>query len=186
MSSQYNFATCTHSYAVYINGEKELEFAVADEFLYSTDVKTDHLMMAACRPLIEKYPEVMKLIKKNFGESGSLCDCTVCTLDEAQWSMAVEYSFGQTTSVKPNLTSKPAAPKKLNLGSTVGRSKIIDSFPGIHEMVKHPVDGHMDDLESVIISLNDEEQWTREQIADWLETLDIDIRFKPKETSGSQ
>lgn len=33
-------------------------------------------------------------------------------------------------------------------------------------------------LKTVIIHLNDHCQWTREEIADWLETLDIDITLK--------
>lgn len=34
-------------------------------------------------------------------------------------------------------------------------------------------------LERAIILLNDREGWTREQIADWIETLDIDTRLEP-------
>jgi hypothetical protein len=32
-------------------------------------------------------------------------------------------------------------------------------------------------LSSVIIHLNDDHAWTREQVADWIETLDVDLRF---------
>lgn len=32
-------------------------------------------------------------------------------------------------------------------------------------------------LYAIIMELNDFHHWTREQIADWLETLDIDIEF---------
>lgn len=34
------------------------------------------------------------------------------------------------------------------------------------------------DLQTVIIHLNDHHKWTREQIADWLETLDLDLSFR--------
>lgn len=35
-------------------------------------------------------------------------------------------------------------------------------------------------LTSIIQHLNDSHEWTREQIADWLETLDIDLTFAPE------
>lgn len=35
-------------------------------------------------------------------------------------------------------------------------------------------------LECVIIHLNDERGWTREAVADWLDTLEIDLSFKVK------
>lgn len=36
-------------------------------------------------------------------------------------------------------------------------------------------------LQATIIHLNDAHHWTREQIADWLETLDHDLTFKTPE-----
>jgi hypothetical protein len=36
-------------------------------------------------------------------------------------------------------------------------------------------------LYRLIQHLNDEHQWTREKIADWLDTLDVDLTFKMKE-----
>lgn len=33
------------------------------------------------------------------------------------------------------------------------------------------------DLQSIIVHLNDNHQWTREQIADWLDSLDVDLTF---------
>jgi len=67
------------------------------------------------------------------------------------------------------------------------RPSELDTFPGLKMLVKYPVKnstmlvGSMT-LERTIIALNDTEKWTREQIADWLETLDVDITFKTKET----
>lgn len=54
----------------------------------------------------------------------------------------------------------------------------VRELPGVNEMVKNPVTGDKMTLMRVIIYLNDNERWTREQIADWLDTLDIDLRFK--------
>ncbi len=53
----------------------------------------------------------------------------------------------------------------------------VDQLPGKGNMVKHPVDGRQYELFTAIISLNDTYRWTRERIADWLETLDIDLSF---------
>lgn len=36
-------------------------------------------------------------------------------------------------------------------------------------------------LYKMIIHLNDDHDWPRERVADWLETLDIDLSFKPTE-----
>lgn len=68
-------------------------------------------------------------------------------------------------------------------------------LPGINERVKHPKTGqacYYDDiiadgdedvfpLRQLVMHINDEHKWTREQIADWLETLDVDLAFKIKE-----
>lgn len=61
----------------------------------------------------------------------------------------------------------------------------LRKLPGLWEDVVHPVTKHTDKLQHVIINLNDKQRWTREQIADWLETLDIDLRFKTGEENGN-
>lgn len=40
-------------------------------------------------------------------------------------------------------------------------------------------------LEYLIIHLNDDHRWTRESIADWLDTLDIDLTVQRKETPNA-
>lgn len=57
----------------------------------------------------------------------------------------------------------------------------VNQLPGLNKMVKHPVTGVTTTLQNVIITLNDKFRWTREKIADWLETLDIDLSFKVEE-----
>jgi len=52
-----------------------------------------------------------------------------------------------------------------------------NDLPGVNEEVKNPVTGEETRLFRVIINLNDKQQWTREQIADWLDTLDIPLAF---------
>ena len=52
------------------------------------------------------------------------------------------------------------------------------SLPGVDEKVKHPVDGLEWTLRDAIMNLNDLHRWTREEIADWIETLDVDTTFR--------
>lgn len=56
-------------------------------------------------------------------------------------------------------------------------------FPALSETVKCPRCATLDmsisrTLDRMIIHLNDEHKWTREQVADWLESLDIDLGMK--------
>lgn len=53
-------------------------------------------------------------------------------------------------------------------------------LPGANEMVKHPVTNDIRPLRSVIMNLNDSHGWSRDQIADWVEALDLDLRFGVK------
>lgn len=59
-----------------------------------------------------------------------------------------------------------------------GKPQGIEFLPGLKETVKHPCSGRQFELEEVIISLNDDYEWSREDIAAWLDTLDIDLNFK--------
>jgi len=72
----------------------------------------------------------------------------------------------------------PEKNKKASNSNVSYRHPVINKLPGLQEMVKHPVNGCIDTLERVIIALNDYEKWTVNQIADWLDTLDIDLRIK--------
>jgi hypothetical protein len=80
--------------------------------------------------------------------------------------------WGETVKSKP--FTNPAA----DVYHDNGEDNRVDELPALNEMVIHPVMKQKMALKRVIISLNDGQKWTREQIADWLETLDIDISFK--------
>lgn len=54
----------------------------------------------------------------------------------------------------------------------------IDALPGIMQQVKHPETGAMSRIKDIIINLNDQHGWSRERVADWLESLDVDLRFQ--------
>lgn len=66
---------------------------------------------------------------------------------------------------------------KAQPGSDSSLKQMASILPGVQESVQHPVNGCMYDLFYLIINLNDDHKWTREQIADWLETLDVDLTF---------
>ena len=51
-------------------------------------------------------------------------------------------------------------------------------LPATQEAVKNPVDGRSAELWRVIVNLNDVHKWSRDKIADWLESLDLDLEFK--------
>lgn len=60
--------------------------------------------------------------------------------------------------------------------------KIWDFFPALNETVKDSPCGcsgfAVNKISTIIMHLNDKCKWTREDIADWLESLDIDIGMK--------
>lgn len=63
---------------------------------------------------------------------------------------------------------------------TEEQDRLLELLPALKDAAKCPAcdeEEHEGDLWEVIIYLNDEHQWTRESIADWLETLDSDITF---------
>lgn len=64
----------------------------------------------------------------------------------------------------------------------------VHVFPALDTIVKSPCDCEKefdfkgyDRLWFVIMHLNDRDQWTREEIADWLDTFDLDLSFSPKQ-----
>ena len=56
---------------------------------------------------------------------------------------------------------------------------LASSIPGIHQKVIHPVTKSQGQLYHIIQDLNDSHGWSREKIADWIETLDNPPKFKP-------
>lgn len=57
-------------------------------------------------------------------------------------------------------------------------NQAVDVLPGLSTMAICPVCHEETSLKLVIISLNDIHQWSRDAIADWLETLDTDLTFR--------
>lgn len=62
----------------------------------------------------------------------------------------------------------------LSGGSFTGPDAYARQIPELQTMVKSPLDPeYSTTLQQMIIQLNDYHYWTREKIADWLETLDV-------------
>lgn len=98
--------------------------------------------------------------------------------------------------------------KYLTYKTAAGHSsiaQIANTLPGVMEEVPHPaklspeercqwegdpesdfLTKHKVRIKTLIMHLNDSHKWTREQIADWLETLDVDLSFKTKENEDEQ
>ena len=78
----------------------------------------------------------------------------------------------------------PYEPNKITHVDPVGTLR--SACPALDSVVKYPTgtgyDGYEDRLYYVIQHLNDVEKWTREQIADWLESLDINIEVNMEES----
>lgn len=94
---------------------------------------------------------------------------------------------GGTITMKCELT--PEA-KSVLLGTTdetqfVSGSTVMSDLrwllPGLDEVVKCPQPGHpptcKGEVWKVVVHLNDSCGWTREAVADWLDTLDVDLTF---------
>lgn len=119
-----------------------------------------------------------------------------------QWKTIGQTSDGSSFKYKASTTSEHNKHVHVNLSvygngtayfpgevsAGGGPDAGIASLPGLKEMVKHPkVDDtfeckHIEStVKHMIMHLNDFHRWPREHIADWLETLDVDLRFKSQD-----
>lgn len=58
------------------------------------------------------------------------------------------------------------------------QQEMVTAFPCLERVKKCPCGcKNKTTLKSLVIHLNDGEQWTREAIADWLESLDVDLEL---------
>ena len=62
--------------------------------------------------------------------------------------------------------------KKLLERNSDDPSYLAKLLPGVDRVEKNPVSGDEDTLYSIIIELNDTHKWSRDAIADWIESLD--------------
>lgn len=59
---------------------------------------------------------------------------------------------------------------------------IADAIPGIHQLVKNPVTGDREELYLAIMDLNDDRGWSRQDIGNWVNSLDNPPVFEEKIT----
>lgn len=63
----------------------------------------------------------------------------------------------------------------MSLSSKEKDSYLCQMFPELNQMSVCPVTGDRFNIKTIVYFLNDEYNWPREQIADWLETLDVNL-----------
>lgn len=75
-----------------------------------------------------------------------------------------------------------------HVSEAVELSEASKSLPGVLEVAKFPCECYDGEtkpvtgqIRNIIMHLNDVHKWKRESIADWLETLDVDLAFKTPE-----
>lgn len=65
-------------------------------------------------------------------------------------------------------------------------SHLKNIIPGLNVVVNHPARPATNwTVDRTIQDLNDKCRWTREQVADWLDTLDVDLSFPVEVESGT-
>jgi hypothetical protein len=65
--------------------------------------------------------------------------------------------------------------------------RTAERLPGVDEVVEHPIEkGYYEKMFTIILDLNDHYRWSRERIADWVETLNVDTTFKTVYTKTEQ
>lgn len=82
---------------------------------------------------------------------------------EVELEILEDFSKTQEDEASPELSEEPPE---------------VVLLPGLDQIVWHPAQHEPCQLREAVISLNDSYGWSREKIADWLETLDVDITFK--------
>lgn len=82
------------------------------------------------------------------------------------------------SSYKYEMSDLDSPPSKTFNWNSGGEDPRIRKLPGLDEIVTHPESGTKQSVKDIIIFLNDRSKWTREEIADWLDTLDLDLKFK--------
>lgn len=98
-----------------------------------------------------------------------------------QYDHTTGMTKGQTEYSKPYVAPKP----KPNHVGAVLADDLARLLPGLDAPTHCPVtNGQCDNpgaastVRGAVVHLNDNHRWTREQIADWLDTLDVDLAFK--------
>ena len=105
-------------------------------------------------------------------------DRKVLDMDADRYDAPGKYSASYSKPASWYAQSEPVV--KHSFGSQTN-SVLEKLLPGMRDTATCPAckggDAHTNPITSMVIHLNDSKRWTREAIADWLETLDADLRF---------
>lgn len=166
-----------------INSMHNMTYVMTNEWL--TNIDTESLVVSlrqSFRPFFKFYPHAEKMlvdfIRKQHKPQGAGSKVSYKKADVAPVPSTLDFHHIY-------YSQEGTRPKELN------------TFPGLKERVHYPGAHPLIaastgqptftmTLERAIIRLNDRDKWTREQIADWLESLDVDITFKTKENEDAE
>lgn len=172
-----------HNVRVYLDGEViqatsvEVKYDLIEEPIYSIDSNTpvsSTSKMSKVRVIFDIADGTKIIVDKVDVKKQDSIFCYYIYSKDRIYPSDVDYgSWGNQDS----WTQGPAmvAQPEINVSS------LARSLPGVNQAANYPCGCHADFTEpifDIIIHLNDDVQWSREQIADWLETLDIDLSFQ--------
>lgn len=176
-------------------GSKPVEIAGVDASTpYLVDAAGKFLTSDVGRPTTHRMPDPMvvaaqKKAQAEWQAAKATHDAYLASPEGIAETMAKQQAHVQAQAdqakadaayfASPEYAAKQAAQAeatKYKYGSEV-TTRLGAVLPNIYALAKHPVDGNMQKVNSCIISLNDTHHWSREKIADWLDTLDLDLRF---------
>lgn len=171
----YNMPFDLYHIRVSDSGGKQSEYVIASSIIAKAQNPVDVIqesMRGLLLQLWEGQPyslnfiesEAKALTKSIFNSEKQ--NWNIGNLNPSVHSGGLQTTFSQTT--EPSFANKVV--------------QAVEDMPGAGEYVKHPVLGETLRLHTVIMNLNDAHGWTREEIADWLDTLDIDLSFKVDST----
>lgn len=118
-------------------------------------------------------------IKMVYGDNDWYIEFTFCWKDTP--AKILEYFTIEDDKVKEWFIHVTDAYCNATTNKSFDPSSLARLLPGVDNIVKNPIDGTEARLWGIVIYLNDIERWTREQIADWIETLDEVPSFEVKD-----
>ena len=154
--------------------QKPVKFDVEEPMAFSTTIGGDKVYVIAY------YGKVRYEVTHNYLEDEK------CLLPE-DWPQVVRSKLYGAIG-KPDPVDSPewySATPAIDFGHAAETDMQSARF---NMSVKHPVTGYFGTLSSTVINLNDSHEWTREQIADWLDSLDEQPYFelKPEEPTEGE
>lgn len=141
-----------------------------EEFLIDQEEFIKHYFWDSVGEFVQSHPGFEKILQElNLSPYDYNFDPPYLNIEPPYFEYEYEpFGFSSSDSFKDYFSS-----------SSVSHSAPLEvhKLPGLSEKVTCPWSGRQEELKVVIINLNDKARWTRQEIADWLETLDIDLRF---------